>query len=73
MGIDGPDTGPRGNFCKVRALINALTSSTQSAQSMQFLASFLTEIERAVLNFCHERIPDIDMPSQKLVFLTKAS
>jgi SAM-dependent methyltransferase len=73
MGIDGPDTATRGSFMKVRALINQLGGSLgNDQQSTQFVVNFLTEIERSILSFCHERICDIDMPSQKLVFLAPA-
>ena len=72
-GIDGPDTGPRGAFNKVRAMINHLGAAVQNEPTTQrFVVDFLTEIERAVLGFCRERVPDIDMPSQKLVFLAPA-
>ena len=72
MGIDGPDAGTRGQFNKVRAMINALGAGGKGQASEQFVINFLTDIERAVLGFCAERVPDIDMPSQKLVFLCKA-
>jgi hypothetical protein len=72
MGIDGPDTGPRGQFVKARAMLNALAGSATNEQSAKFITSLVTEIERAVLAFCQERVPDIEMPSQKLVFLTRA-
>jgi SAM-dependent methyltransferase len=71
MGIDGPDTATRGSFMKVRAMINQLGGSLgNDPQSTQFVVNFLTEVERSILSFCQERIPEIDMPSQKLVFLT---
>ena len=69
MGIDGPDSGPRGQFMKVRGMMNALMSSVQGEQNTRFMVNFFTDIERAVLSFCQERVPDIDMPSQKLVLL----
>jgi SAM-dependent methyltransferase len=72
MGIDGPDNGTRGQFMKVRGMINALASSAKGEESTQFVVNFLGEIERAVLGFCAERMPEIDMPSQKLVFLAPA-
>ena len=72
MGIDGPDNGTRGQFMKVRGMINALASSAKGEESTQFVVNFLGEIERAVLGFCAERVPEIDMPSQKLVFLAPA-
>jgi len=72
MGLDGPNTGPRGNFLQVRGMINTLSSAIQDPQGSQFLTSFLSEVEKAVLNFCKERMAQIDMPSQKLVFLAPA-
>jgi SAM-dependent methyltransferase len=73
MGIEGPDDGPRGDFNKVRAMIRSLgAANAASAQTTGFVINFLTEIEKAILNFCADRIPDIEMPSQKLVFLAPA-
>ena len=73
MGIEGPDDGPRGDFNKVRAMIRSLgAANAASAETTGFVISFLTEIEKALLNFCADRIPDIEMPSQKLVFLAPA-
>lgn len=72
MGIDGPDTGTRGQFVKARAMLGTLAQSAKGDQSAKFVASVITEIERAVLAFCQERVQDIDMPSQKLVFLARA-
>ena len=69
MGLDGPDAGTRGQFNKVRGMISTLKTSVRDEQSQQFMTAFLTEIERAVLSFCRERVAEIDMPSQKLVFL----
>ena len=54
------------------AMINALGAGAKGQASEQFVINFLTDIERAVLGFCAERVPEIDMPSQKLVFLCKA-
>jgi SAM-dependent methyltransferase len=72
MGLDGPDAGTRGEFNKVRGMIKTLQTSVHDEQSKQFMTAFLTEIERSVLSFCRERIAEIDMPSQKLVFLAPA-
>jgi SAM-dependent methyltransferase len=72
MGIDGPDDGTRGSFTKVRSMINTLGGSAQSEQATKFIVGLLTEIERALLGFCRERVAEIDMPSQKLVFLAPA-
>jgi SAM-dependent methyltransferase len=73
MGIEGPDDGPRGDFNKVRAMIRSLgAANAASAETTGFVINFLTEIEKAILHFCADRIPDIEMPSQKLVFLAPA-
>jgi SAM-dependent methyltransferase len=72
MGLDGPNTGPRGNFMQVRGMINTLSGAFRDPQGSQFVTSFLSEVEKAVLAFCQERMAEIDMPSQKLVFLAPA-
>jgi SAM-dependent methyltransferase len=69
MGLDGPNTGPRGNFLQVRSMINTLSGGIHDPQGVQFVTNFLAEIEKSILAFCKERIAEIDMPSQKLVFL----
>lgn len=71
MGLDGPDTGTRGHFHRVRAMTETLRRATNDPTSAKFTVEFLAEIERAVLSFCKERVADIDMPSQKLVTLGK--
>jgi SAM-dependent methyltransferase len=72
MGVDGPDNGPRGYFSKVRAMISRIGAGARGQENEKFIIDFLTDIERAVLGFCAERIAEVDMPSQKLVFLAKA-
>jgi len=67
MGIDGPDTGVRRQFYNVRSGINQILSLEMNDQVRQFVKQFLIEIESSMLNFCRERIADIEMPSQKLV------
>jgi len=41
-------------------------------QMREFFTKFLVEVESSVLNFCKERIAEVDMPSQKLVFFAAA-
>lgn len=72
MGLDGPDTGVRSQFHVVRNAINQITSLQMNDQLRQFFTKFLTDVELAVLNFCKERIAEVDMPSQKLVVLAAA-
>ena len=73
MGIDGPDEGHRRLFNVVRQRSSALFQGTRDPNSIQFFTQMLAEIEHAALDFCRERIAEIDMPSQKLVVLRRAS
>jgi SAM-dependent methyltransferase len=73
MGIDGPDAGARGHFMRVRQMFQALSSAVGGTDGPAFLQQTYAEVERAVLSFCRERVPDVDMPSQKLVFLAPAN
>jgi len=70
MGLDGFNDGPRGHFNAVRTMMNTFGAAAKTEPAKQFAVRFLSEIERAMLAFCAERVADIDMPSQKLVFLT---
>jgi hypothetical protein len=72
MGIDGPDTGLRQNFYNVRSGINQILGMQMNDQTREFFTKFLTEVETSILNFCKERMADVDMPSQKLVVLAAA-
>jgi hypothetical protein len=72
MGIDGPDTGLRQQFYNVRSGMNQILSLEMNPQMREFFTKFLIEVESSVLNFCKERIADVDMPSQKLVVLAAA-
>jgi SAM-dependent methyltransferase len=72
MGVDGPDTGVRQQFYSVRAGMNQILSLEMNDQMRQFFTKFLVEVESSMLNFCKERIADVDMPSQKLVVLAAA-
>lgn len=69
MGLDGPDAGVRGQFNTVRAGMNQILSMQMNEQAKQFFVKFLSEMESSVLNFCRERVAEVDMPSQKLVVL----
>jgi ubiquinone/menaquinone biosynthesis C-methylase UbiE len=71
MGIDGPDGATRARFNKVRAMSKQLMDGVANEQSRQFIADLLAEVEHACLDFCSERIAQIDMPAQKLVVLRK--
>jgi SAM-dependent methyltransferase len=72
MGLDGPDHGTRGQFQQVRGLMQTLQNSIRGQDGEAFLVRMFSQIETAVLSFCRERIADVDMPSQKLVFLAPA-
>jgi hypothetical protein len=37
------------------------------------MTAFLASVEQALLAYCKERIPDVDLPSQKLVALCRAT
>jgi hypothetical protein len=67
MGIDGPDAGLRQQFNAVRGGIKQVLDMQMNESVRQFFVKFLTDVESSMLNFCAERIADVDMPSQKLV------
>jgi 2-polyprenyl-3-methyl-5-hydroxy-6-metoxy-1,4-benzoquinol methylase len=67
MGLDGPDGGVRSQFHAVRAGISQISALQMNEQLRQFFTKFLSDVELAVLNFCKERVAEVDMPSQKLV------
>jgi len=69
MGLDGPDTGVRQHFNAVRGGMNSILAMQMNDQMRQFFVKFLSDVELSVLNFCKERIAEVDMPSQKLVVL----
>jgi hypothetical protein len=71
MGVDGPDAGTRGVFGRVKAGFGALQSAKMDDGGKAFIQNLLVDVERACLEFCGERISDIDMPSQKLVALRR--
>jgi SAM-dependent methyltransferase len=72
MGFDGPDSNGRVHFLKVRAATEQLLSSAKDPATQNFLHGLMAEIELACMSFCSERVPDIEMPSQKLVVLKRA-
>ncbi len=69
MGLDGPDTGTRGHFNRVRSMTQQLLTSATDPGTRKYLIQMLAEIERACLSFAQERVADVDLPSQKLVVL----
>ena len=72
MGMDGRDDGLRAQFNRVRAGANQLLSMNMNAETKGFMVGFLRDVELSILNFCGERVADVDMPSQKLVVLAAA-
>jgi len=69
MGLDGPDAGVRRQFNAVRTGMNQILSLQMNEETRQFFVKFLSDVESATLNFCRERMAEVDMPSQKLVVL----
>ena len=72
MGLDGPDISLRSQFNAVRTGMTQILALQMNDQTRQFFLDFLTGVETSVLNFCRERIAEMDMPSQKLVVLAAA-
>jgi SAM-dependent methyltransferase len=72
MGLDGPDGGIRNQFNVVRAGMNQILALPMDDTAKNFFVKFLSDVEASILNFCRERIADVDMPSQKLVVLAGA-
>jgi 2-polyprenyl-3-methyl-5-hydroxy-6-metoxy-1,4-benzoquinol methylase len=69
MGIDGPDGGTRHRFNLVKNGIGQILSLQMNEELRGFFVKFLSEVELAAMDFCAERVADVDMPSQKLVVL----
>jgi SAM-dependent methyltransferase len=69
MGLDGNDAGVRNQMNEVRTGMNQILSSPMPEASKAFFVKFLSDMESSVLNFCKERLADVEMPSQKLVVL----
>ena len=71
MGVDGPDSGTRGYFHRVRTGIQNVLKSPLDASNRTYFIDLFAEIERALLAFCGERMADIELPAQKLVVLAR--
>ena len=52
--------------------MNQVMSLPMNEQARQFFVKFLGDVESTALNFCRERLADVEMPSQKLVALAAA-
>jgi len=72
MGLDGPDTGLRQQFYAVHNAMKQVLASSMNDEARRFFVKLLSDVESSALNFCRERLADVDMPSQKLVALTAA-
>lgn len=70
VGMDGPDTGARQHFHRVRGAVDQLLGSANE-QARAFLVDLFAEVDAACLAFSRERIADVDMPAQKLVTLRR--
>lgn len=69
LGLEGRDDGLRGEFNRVRGHVNQIFNLPINAATKAFFVTFLAEVESSMLNFCKERLADVEMPSQKLVVL----
>jgi SAM-dependent methyltransferase len=69
MGLDGKDDGLRQQFNLVRAEVDQILKLQMNDPTKAFFIKFLSDVESSVLNFCTERLADVEMPSQKLVVL----
>jgi SAM-dependent methyltransferase len=72
MGLDGPDTGLRQQFYAVHTAMKQVLASSMNDEARRFFVKLLSDVESSALNFCRERLADVDMPSQKLVALAAA-
>jgi SAM-dependent methyltransferase len=72
MGLDGPDIGLRKQFYAVNNAMKQMLSNPMNDETRRFFLKLLGDVELSALNFCRERVADVDMPSQKLVALAAA-
>jgi hypothetical protein len=70
MGLEGLDSGTRSHFNTVKVGMNQIMGLCVNDQAKAFFVKFLSDIETAALSFCHDRISDLELPSQKLVVLS---
>jgi SAM-dependent methyltransferase len=70
-GLDGGKAGAIPHFNQVRAMQKSLANANADPQTRAFLHNFIAVTDQACLAFCRERVPDIDLPTQKLVVLAK--
>ena len=71
MGLDGLDTGLRGQMYQVKGAMNQLMATPMNESTKEFFLNFLGAVDSVVLNFCKDRLADVEMPAQKLVALAR--
>jgi SAM-dependent methyltransferase len=71
MGLDISEADARTHFNQVRADMDHLLSSSRDDETRQWLTNLFITMEKGLLEFSRRRIPDIDLPSQKLVALRR--
>lgn len=69
LGLDGTDDGLRGQFNQIRGKMQQILALPANDDAKKFFVQFLGDVESTVLNFCKDRLADVEMPSQKLVVL----
>ncbi len=72
MGLDGPDQGLRRRFYNIRGATKQILQGNMDDATRRFFVGFFGELEQTLLDYCRERISDIDLPAQKLVVLRRA-
>lgn len=72
MGLDGFDAGLRGRFHKVRQGIQSVMNSKLDPSTRSFFVGLFADVERATIEYCRERVAELDLPSQKLVALGRS-
>ena len=69
MGLDGLDGGLRGQMYQVKAAMTQIMDVATNQATKDFFVKFLADVDSTVLNFCKDRLADVEMPAQKLVVL----
>ena len=72
MGLDGHDDGARLAFNRARQQLQTIENGIADANGRAFFHELQANLDRAFLAFCKERVPDVELPSQKLVALVAA-
>ncbi len=72
-GIDIGDADVLGRFHTVRNHFQRIMALPMNAEARTFFTQVLVDVDAATLAFCRSRMPEADLPSQKLVALRKAA